>query len=139
QIQIGETPLSIGADTVVLGTEFYSAEMFWVMLGLSAAMRCLFATFARLEGSLVTMLIGGESGVGKELIARAVYEGSPVGVGPLVIVNCGALSRELVASELFGHKRGVFIGATEDRKGVFELATDGMFFFDEIGELSIDV
>src|SRR6185436_1669436 len=78
------------------------------IVGASTAMRTLFAKLARLEGSLVTVLLTGESGAGKELVARALHEGSAVANGPLVSVNCGALPRELVASELFGHRRGAF-------------------------------
>jgi DNA-binding NtrC family response regulator len=102
-------------------------------------MRRIFALLARLEGSLATVLVEGESGVGKEEIARALHEGSPVAAGPLVAVNCGALPRELVSSELFGHRRGAFTGATENRKGAFETADGGTLFLDEIGELPLDV
>ncbi len=102
-------------------------------------MRKLFSTLTRLEGSLVNVLIQGESGVGKELCAQALHEGSSISHGPFIPINCGALPRELVASELFGHKRGAFTGALEARAGAFEKADGGTLFLDEIGELPLDV
>jgi transcriptional regulator with GAF, ATPase, and Fis domain len=107
--------------------------------GASSVMRQLFATLTRLEGSLVNVLVQGESGVGKELVARALHEGSTLAAQPFVTVNCGALSRELVASELFGHKKGAFTGALEQRRGAFEEADGGTLLLDEIGELPLDV
>src|SRR5213075_711446 len=101
------------------------------ILGGSLVMRKLFALLARLEGSLVNVLVTGESGVGKELVAQALHEGSSVSRGPLVVVNCGAIPRELVASELFGHKKGAFTGAVDHRKGAFESADGGTLFLDE--------
>jgi DNA-binding NtrC family response regulator len=109
------------------------------LLGTSAPMRRLFAVLARLEGSLASVLVEGESGTGKELVARAIHAGSSVSAGPFVVVNCGAIARELVLSELFGHRRGAFTGATGDRVGAFEAAHGGTIFLDEIGELPIDV
>jgi DNA-binding NtrC family response regulator len=102
-------------------------------------MRRLFAILKRLEGSLVNVLVQGESGVGKELVARAIHEGSSRGAAPLLAVNCGGIARELVLSELFGHKRGAFTGAVEARVGAFEAAHGGTLFLDEIGELPLDV
>src|SRR5262249_16817516 len=108
------------------------------IVGASDAMRRLFAMLMRLEGSLVNVLIEGESGTGKELIARALHEGSIVASGPLIVVNCGAIARELVMSELFGHRRGAFTGAVESRRGAFESADGGTLFLDEIGELPLE-
>src|SRR4029078_11356485 len=104
------------------------------MIGVSLAMRSLFGALVRLEGSLVTVLVTGESGVGKELVARALHEGSRVASGPLVAVNCGAIAPDLVASEIFGHRRGAFTGASESRRGAFESAHGGTIFLDEVGE-----
>ena len=107
--------------------------------GVSAAMRRLFAVLTRLEHSLVNVLIEGESGTGKEVVARAIHEHASIARGPFVAVNCGALDRSLVRSELFGHRRGAFTSAVEGRAGAFELADGGTLFLDEIGELPLDI
>ncbi|MCA9618419.1 MAG: sigma 54-dependent Fis family transcriptional regulator [Myxococcales bacterium] len=109
------------------------------MVGSSLVMRRLFATLARLEGSLVPILVQGESGVGKELVARAIHDGSAVRDSSLVIVNCGATSHELMLSEMFGHAQGAFTGASETRIGAFEAADGGTLFLDEVGELPLDL
>jgi two-component system NtrC family response regulator len=89
----------------------------------------------RVAGSEAAVLIRGETGTGKELVARAIHEGSRRAAGPLVAVNCGALPEHLVESELFGHRKGAFTGADEHRAGLFEVADGGTLFLDEIGEL----
>jgi len=102
-------------------------------------MRRLFGLMKRLEGSLVNVLIEGESGTGKELIARALHQNSSLRDKPFVIVNCGALDRSLVRSELFGHKKGAFTGAHGESDGAVGEADGGTLFLDEIGELPLDV
>ena len=106
------------------------------MVGNSAAMRRVLDRVARVAATDATVLVLGETGTGKELIARAIHAGSARAKRPFVRVNCGVLSESLVASELFGHERGSFTGATERRKGRFELANGGTIFLDEVGELS---
>jgi transcriptional regulator with GAF, ATPase, and Fis domain len=106
------------------------------MVGESAAMRRVLDRVARVAVTDATVLITGETGTGKELIARAIHAASARAKRPFVRVNCGALAEGLVASELFGHERGAFTGALERRKGRFELANGGTIFLDEIGELS---
>jgi DNA-binding NtrC family response regulator len=102
-------------------------------------MRKLFGRLEQLETSLVSVLIEGASGTGKELAARAIHERSSVGAGPFVAVNCAALDRALARSELFGHRRGAFTGAIQDREGAFEAASGGTLFLDELGELPLEV
>jgi transcriptional regulator with GAF, ATPase, and Fis domain len=138
RVRIGDTDIAIDPDLESL-TRIPEESQYRGLYGASPAMRKLFGVLLRLEGSLVSVLIEGESGVGKDLIARAVHEGSQVHGGPIVVVNCGAIARELVLSELFGHKKGAFTGAVDHRTGAFEAADGGTLFLDEIGELPLDV
>jgi transcriptional regulator with GAF, ATPase, and Fis domain len=140
RVRVGPAAHHVEVDTEELSeTIGEGPSQYMGLFGGSPVMRQLFATLTRLEGSLVNVLVQGESGVGKELIARAIHEGSAVAERPFVTVNCGALSRELVSSELFGHKKGAFTGALEQRRGAFEEADGGTLFLDEIGELPLDV
>jgi DNA-binding NtrC family response regulator len=140
RLRLGSAEIRIDADVESLASEApHTGESYHGMVGRSPGMRRVFAMLERLEGSLVTVLVTGESGAGKELIARALHEASSVSSGPLIVVNCGALPRELVASELFGHKRGAFTGALEARQGAFAAADGGTLFLDEIGELPLEV
>ncbi|MEO6418049.1 MAG: sigma 54-interacting transcriptional regulator, partial [Polyangiaceae bacterium] len=140
RISLGGALLSIDLDEEhLLHTATVGHTLFRGMTGTSPAMLRLFTTISRLDGSLVPVLVLGESGVGKELVTRAIHEGSRVANGPFVPVNCGAASRELVASTLFGHARGAFTGAVSARKGAFQAAEGGTLFLDEIGELPLDV
>lgn len=107
------------------------------IVGRSPAIVALTDAIARVAPTETTVLITGETGVGKELAARAVHEGSPRRTGPFLPVNCGALSEGLLESELFGHVRGAFTGAVRDRAGVFEAAEGGTLFLDEVGEMSL--
>jgi two-component system NtrC family response regulator len=105
----------------------------------SARMGAAITTIDRVAGSDATILLTGESGTGKELLARRVHARSPRRAGPFVAVNCGAIPRELLESELFGHARGAFTGAVKEHKGRFEAAHRGTLFLDEIGELPVDL
>jgi DNA-binding NtrC family response regulator len=105
------------------------------LVGESPALLRVRQLVARVAGSEAAVLVRGETGTGKELVARAVHEGSGRAGGPLVAVNCGALPEHLVESELFGHRKGAFTGADEHRAGLFEVADGGTLFLDEIGEL----
>lgn len=106
------------------------------IVGSSVAMARIAQEIARAAPSRATVLIRGESGVGKELVARAVHFSSPRRKGPFVCLNCAALSRSLLASELFGHEQGAFTGATQRKIGKFEAAQSGTLMLDEIGEMS---
>jgi len=106
------------------------------IIGGSRPMRELYESLALVAPSDATVLITGESGTGKELIANAVHQNSPRVGGPFIKVNCAALHENLLESELFGHEKGAFTGAGEQRKGRFELAHRGTLFLDEIGDMS---
>ena len=142
RIRIGVCDVVIEADPESLGTpaavDGAPAE-YRGIVGESAAMRRLFLMLGRLEGSLAHVLVEGESGAGKELVVNAIREGSVLASRPFVSVNCGAIGRELVLSELFGHRKGSFTGAIENRRGAFDEADGGTLFLDEIGELPLDV
>ncbi|HEU5239500.1 MAG TPA: sigma-54 dependent transcriptional regulator [Pyrinomonadaceae bacterium] len=106
------------------------------LLGRSPAMIDLYKEIARVAPTRATVLIVGESGTGKELVARAIHQHSSRSNGPFIPVNCGALTETLLEAELFGHVRGAFTGAANDRKGLWEEAEGGTLFLDEIGETS---
>ena len=109
------------------------------MIGQSKAHKRLVEEINLVGGSDLTVLITGETGVGKELVAQAIHAASPRAEQPIISLNCAALPDTLVESELFGHVRGAFTGATQDRRGKFELANGGTLFLDEVGELSLTV
>jgi transcriptional regulator with GAF, ATPase, and Fis domain len=107
-----------------------------MVTGKSPQMKELLTLVDKVAGSDVTVLIRGESGTGKELVAEAIHRGSPRAGGPLVAVNCAALTETLLDSELFGHEKGAFTGAVKRKLGRFELAQGGTIFLDEIGDVS---
>jgi two-component system nitrogen regulation response regulator GlnG len=109
------------------------------MLGQAPAMQDLFRAIGRLSQSQVTVLITGESGSGKELVALALHKHSPRGNGPFVAINTAAIPKDLLESELFGHERGAFTGAQTMRRGRFEQADGGTLFLDEIGDMPFDL
>ena len=139
RIRLGRIELSLDADTDSLQKlPAGNVDGYGSLLGSSPAMRQVYGLLERLEGSLASVLIDGESGTGKELVARMIHERSMASSGPFVVVNCGALDRALIRSELFGHARGAFTGAVEARAGAFEAAANGTLFLDEIGELPLE-
>jgi two-component system nitrogen regulation response regulator GlnG len=109
------------------------------MLGQAPAMQDVFRAIGRLSQSHVTVLITGESGSGKELVARALHKHSPRAEGPFVAINTAAIPKDLLESELFGHERGAFTGAQATRRGRFEQADGGTLFLDEIGDMPFDL
>ncbi len=106
------------------------------LIGRSPKMQAILALIRRVAATGSTIMVSGESGTGKELIARAVHYNSGRGERPFVSINCGALPDELLESELFGHMKGSFTGATVNKKGLFEVASGGTIFLDEVGETS---
>ncbi len=109
------------------------------MIGDSPAMEQLYAMIERLAPSDVSVLIHGETGSGKEHVARALHEQGPRAAGPFVAVNCAAVARDLLESELFGHVKGSFTGAVADRDGQFVAANGGTLFLDEIGDMPLEM
>jgi two-component system response regulator AtoC len=108
-----------------------------IMIGNSAAMQEVYKTIGRVARSDATVLISGETGTGKELVTTIMHNRSSYARGPLVKVNCAALPETLLESELFGHEKGAFTGALNQRKGRFELANKGTIFLDEVGEMTL--
>ncbi|MCI0572134.1 MAG: sigma 54-interacting transcriptional regulator [Myxococcaceae bacterium] len=138
-LTFGQTAVrfSLVADRDVL--PLHPEPRFGKLVGESAVMRALFAQLARLASTDATVLVEGESGTGKERVAEALHQHSPRAGGPFVVVDCGSIPADLVESELFGHEKGAFTGATHERRGAFEAAHGGTLFLDEIGELPLAV
>ncbi|MEP6865894.1 MAG: sigma 54-interacting transcriptional regulator [Deltaproteobacteria bacterium] len=109
------------------------------MVGRSPAMREIFGLVEKIAPTDATVLIEGETGTGKDMIARTLHQLSPRADKPFIVVDCGAVAGTLIESELFGHEKGAFTGASSARQGAFELAAGGTIFLDELGELSLDL
>jgi PAS domain S-box-containing protein len=122
-------------ENIALKEEVDRVSMFEEIVGTSPTLRAVLSRVSRVAPTDSTVLITGETGTGKELIARAVHKRSQRSSRPFVSVNCAAIPRDLIASELFGHEKGAFTGAMQRRLGRFELAEGGTIFLDEIGEL----
>jgi transcriptional regulator with GAF, ATPase, and Fis domain len=126
-------------QNVYLQEEIKAAHNFDEIVGRSPGLVSVLQRVSKVAGTDSTVLINGETGTGKELIARAVHSASPRKAKPLIKLNCAALPTGLVESELFGHEKGAFTGATARKPGRFELADGGTLFLDEVGELPADV
>ncbi len=109
------------------------------IIGISPAMQEVYKMIGRVAGTESTVLISGETGTGKELVAQTIHSNSTYRSGPLIKVNCAALPETLLENELFGHEKGSYTGATEMRRGRFELAHKGSIFLDEVGEMSLNI
>jgi transcriptional regulator with GAF, ATPase, and Fis domain len=120
----------------ILPTE---AESLGELIGRSTRMREIFGLLERIGPTEATVVIGGETGTGKDLVARTLHGLSRRKDGPFIVVDCGAVAQSLIESELFGHEKGAFTGASVTRQGAFELANGGTIFLDELGELSLDL
>jgi formate hydrogenlyase transcriptional activator len=127
----------VEAENLVLREELRGSPEDHEIIGQSAAMRAVLAEVAQVAKTDASVLILGETGTGKELVARAIHAQSARGSRPMVTTNCAALPESLIESELFGHERGAFTGAVGRHRGRFELANEGTLFLDEIGELPL--
>ena len=123
-------------ENVALREEVDKASMFEEIVGASPTLTAVLSRVSKVASSDSTVLITGETGTGKELVARAIHRRSPRASRAFISVNCAAIPRDLIASELFGHEKGAFTGAVQRRLGRFELADGGTIFLDEVGELS---
>jgi len=138
-IKVGRTELSFEPLSSSVDVPLYSENEFAGLVGGSPGMRRIFHQLEKIAPSTATVLVTGETGVGKELIAEAVHDTSSRRDGPFVIVDCGAIPENLFENELFGHERGAFTGATGAMAGAFERAHGGTLFLDEIGELPLSL
>jgi transcriptional regulator with GAF, ATPase, and Fis domain len=138
-VKVGEVEISLRPAPQRVDVLPSERTSFGPAIGQSLSMRSAFAVLERIAKTDATVLIEGETGTGKDVLARAIYQESARGQGPFVVVDCGAVSYSLIESELFGHERGAFTGAVATRQGAFELADKGTLFLDEIGELPLDV
>jgi len=136
---LGETTLRVEPLAETEDRERVTTHAFGDVLGASHKIRELFAQLERFAGTHLSVLIEGETGSGKDVVAESMHRASPRAAGPYVVFDCSAVAPTLIESELFGHERGAFTGATQARAGVFEQAHGGTLFLDEIGELPKDL
>jgi DNA-binding NtrC family response regulator len=137
-ISVGKTDiLFLSADEVEVPLS--GQNHFGALWGASPAMREVFATLEKVAPTDMSVMIGGQTGTGKELVARALHDESSRAEGPFVVLDCGSLPRELAEAAILGHKKGSFTGAIGDRAGAFEEAHGGTLFLDEVGELPLDL
>jgi len=138
-IKVGKTRMKFSPQDEKL--EIYPSKKtkFGDIIGRSLEMRRIFGVLEKIAPTNVTIVISGETGTGKELVAKAIHQYSRRSRKPFIVFDCGAVAENLIESELFGHERGSFTGATTTRQGAFELADGGTIFLDEIGELSTDL
>ncbi len=130
---------TIEHEKEILDDELKKTLHFEKIVGNSPIMRNIYNLIRQVAKTKTSILITGESGTGKELIAKAIHDESKQKNNPFVVVNCGGIPETLMESELFGHKKGSFTGATHDKKGLFEAADKGTIFLDEIGELTLPI
>ncbi len=135
--RVGQTKIQFQPTQDVVEIELSKRDRFDRVVGSSATMREIFASLEKVAPSELTCLITGETGTGKELIARGVHNASRRGDKPFVVLDCGSIPKDLIESTLFGHEKGSFTGAVGQHRGCFEQANGGTIFLDEIGELDI--
>jgi DNA-binding NtrC family response regulator len=136
-VRCGRTAIRVDVGDDVVRIPISDRVRFGDLIGGSTEMRRIYAILERVAPTETTVLVQGETGTGKELVARALHDASPRASGPFVAVDCGAIAGNLVESELFGHVRGAFTGAVSNRIGLFEQAAGGTILLDEVGELPI--
>jgi transcriptional regulator with GAF, ATPase, and Fis domain len=136
-LQLGATSLRLEPLDEEAEVPSSTRRQFGAVLGCSVTMRELFAQLENVSQSDCSLLLEGETGVGKELVAESLHQESGRAAGPFVVVDCGALAGELIESELFGHVRGAFSSADRERRGLLEAANGGTLFLDEVGELPL--
>jgi DNA-binding NtrC family response regulator len=139
QIRAGQSVLSFSPVDEEVAVEPEADIQLGSMVGASVKMRHVFSLIKKIAPMDVSVIIQGETGTGKELAARAIHELSNRKKGPMVVLDCGAIPPNLIESELFGHEKGSFTGATASRPGAFERAQGGTIFLDELGELRLDL
>ncbi len=139
RIKLGNTTIEFVAFEEKVRIEPSESEVFGAMVGKSLKMRQIFGILEKISPTLATVIIEGETGTGKELVARAIHENSPRKNRPFVVFDCSSVAPNLIESELFGHERGSFTGAVKSRRGAFEEANGGTISLDEIGELTLDL
>lgn len=135
--RVGSTSFWVTYEGNEDAPELWPDERFGPLMGRSTVMRELFRRLAQVAPTRSTVLVQGETGTGKELVAQAIHEASPRADGPFVVVDCAGLPPTLIEAELFGHTRGAFTGAERDRAGAIETAHGGTLFLDEVGELAL--
>jgi transcriptional regulator with GAF, ATPase, and Fis domain len=138
-LSVGDVELVLRTDSRRTSVMPSDATRFGEVVGPSLAMRSIFGVLERIAPTDATVLIEGETGTGKDLMARSIHGESVRKASPFVVVDCGAVSYSLIESELFGHERGAFTGAIAARAGAFETTGRGTLFLDEVGELPLDV
>ncbi len=138
-IRAGEVELAVRLEMQGVEIPPSNSERFGLALAQSVAMRRIFGLLERIAPTLATVLLTGETGTGKDVLARSIHGASPRASLPFEVVDCGAVTHTLIESELFGHERGAFTGAIAARAGAFERAHGGTIFLDEVGELPLEL
>jgi DNA-binding NtrC family response regulator len=139
ELRLGATALRVSLDARSRPLEASTEAGFFRVIGGSPEMRRLYPTFARIAQSDVPVLVEGETGTGKEVLAESIHEASGRREGPFVVLDCTTVAPSLIEAELFGHEKGAFTGAVSSRPGLFEEASGGTLFVDEIGDLDVSL
>ena len=139
EFRVGHTTLRFVPTQDIVEIPLSKRDTFESVTGASVRMREIFATLEKVAPSELTVLVTGETGTGKEMIARGIHQASPRKSKPFVVLDCGAIPKDLIESTLFGHEKGSFTGAVAQHQGCFEQAHGGSIFLDEIGELDINL